>query len=86
MVIVTIDIETGATLTAPEIVTRGWVYEAEAEGLLADCSAAVEKAIGEIKDLTDIEAVQRAVRRSAGRFVNKETKRKPMIVPVVLEA
>ncbi|MGK2929222.1 MAG: ribonuclease J [Acidimicrobiales bacterium] len=86
VVIVTIDVETGATLNAPEIVTRGWVYEAEAEGLLADCSAAVEKAIGEVKDLTDIEAVQRAVRRSAGRFVNKETKRKPMIVPVVLEA
>ncbi len=86
VVIVTVDVETGAMITGPEIVTRGWVYEAEAEGLLADCAAAVEKAVGEVKDLSDIEAVQRAVRRSAGRFVNKETKRRPMIVPVVLEA
>ncbi len=86
VVIVTVDVETGAMITGPEIVTRGWVYEAEAEGLLADCAAAVEKGVGEVKDLSDIEAVQRAVRRAAGRFVNKETKRRPMIVPVVLEA
>lgn len=86
VVIVTVDVETGEIITGPEIVTRGWTYEKEAEGLLAECAAAVEKGIGEVKDLSDIEAVQRAVRRSAGRFVNKETKRRPMIVPVVLEA
>jgi ribonuclease J len=86
VVIVTVDVETGALISTPEIVTRGWIYEAEAEGLLAECAADVEKAVGEVKDATDIEAVQRAVRRAAGRFVNKETKRRPMIVPVVLEA
>ena len=86
VVIVTLDVDSGALITAPEIVTRGWVYEAEAEGLLADCAAAVEKAVGEVKDPSDIEAVQRAARRAAGRFVNKETKRRPMIVPVVIEA
>ena len=86
VVIVTLDVESGALITKPEIVTRGWVYEAEAEGLLADCANAVEKAIGEVKDTTDIEAVQRAARKGAGRFVNKETKRRPMIVPVVIEA
>ncbi len=86
VVIVTVDVETGALLTKPEIVTRGWVYEAEAEGLLNDCAAAVEKAIGEVKDTADIEALQRAARKAAGRFVHKETKRRPMIVPVVLEA
>jgi ribonuclease J len=35
---------------------------------------------------TDIENVQRVVRRAAGRFVNEKTKRRPMIVPVVMEA
>ncbi len=86
VVIVTVDIESGALITKPEIVTRGWVYEEEAEGLLADCANVVEKAIGEVKDTSDIEAVQRAARKAAGRFVNKETKRRPMIVPVVIEA
>lgn len=86
VVIVTVDVETGAVLNRPEIVTRGWIYEKEAEGLLAECANEVEKAVAEVKDATDIEAVQRAARRAAGRFVNRETKRKPMIVPVVLEA
>ncbi len=86
VVIVTVDVESGALITKPEIVTRGWVYEAEAEGLLAECANEVEKAVGEVKDTSDIEAIQRAARRAAGRFVNRETKRRPMIVPVVLEA
>ena len=33
----------------------------------------------------DIEALQRVIRRAAGRFVKKRTKRQPMIVPVVVE-
>ena len=86
VVIVTVDVETGAVLSRPEIVTRGWIYEKEAEGLLAECANEVEKAVSEVKDTSDIEAVQRAARRAAGRFVNRETKRKPMIVPVVIEA
>ena len=86
VVIVTVDVETGAVLNRPEIVTRGWIYEKEAEGLLTECANEVEKAVSEVKDTSDIEAVQRAARRAAGRFVNRETKRKPMIVPVVLEA
>jgi len=86
VVIVTVDVESGALITRPEIVTRGWIYEAEAEGLLAECANEVEKAVAEVKDTTDIEAIQRAARRAAGRFVNRETKRRPMIVPVVIEA
>jgi ribonuclease J len=86
VVIVTVDVESGAVITRPEIVTRGWIYEAEAEGLLAECANEVEKAIAEVKDATDVEALQRAARRAAGRFVNRETKRRPMIVPVVIEA
>ncbi|MDP3399667.1 MAG: hypothetical protein Q8R97_00940, partial [Brevundimonas sp.] len=86
VVIVTVDVETGAVLNRPEIVTRGWIYEKEAEGLLAECANEVEKAVAEVKDTSDIEAIQRAARKAAGRFVNRETKRKPMIVPVVLEA
>ena len=34
----------------------------------------------------DLDTLQRTVRRAAGRFVNDRTKRKPMIVPVVMEA
>ena len=45
--------------------------------------AAVESALG--KGERDVEALERDVRRAAGKFVNERTKRRPMIVPVVME-
>jgi ribonuclease J len=88
VVVVTIDSQTGAILTGPEIITRGWVYAPEAEDLLDQCAERVRDAIKEAsnKDALDIESVQRYVRRAAGKFVNEQTRRRPMIVPVVMEA
>ena len=87
VVVVTVDMQTGKVLTGPDIITRGWVYAPEAEDLLDEAcdrvSAAVEAALknGE----RDVEALERDVRRTAGKFVNERTKRRPMIVPVVME-
>jgi ribonuclease J len=88
VVVVTVDSRTGVILTGPEVITRGWVYAPEAEELLDECAEVVTQALKEISDgnPTDLETLQRTVRRAAGRFVNDRTKRKPMIVPVVMEA
>jgi ribonuclease J len=88
VVVVTVDVNTGAILVGPEVITRGWVYSPEAEPLLAECADVVRQAVKEdfAKGATDIEALQKVVRRAAGRFVNESTKRRPMIVPVVMEA
>ena len=75
-------------MIGPEIVTRGWVHAPEAEDLLDECAEVVRAAIADLfrNGRTDIENVQRVVRRAAGRFVSDKTKRRPMIVPVVMEA
>ena len=88
VVVVTVDVATGAILTGPEVITRGWVYAPEAEPLLSECADEVRQAVKEsfAEGGTDIEALQKVVRRAAGRFVNESTKRRPMIVPVVMEA
>ncbi|HUC33316.1 MAG TPA: ribonuclease J [Ilumatobacteraceae bacterium] len=88
VVVVTVDIESGKVLTGPEIITRGWVYAPEAEDLLDEaCDAvasAVERTLAE--GVRDVESLERDVRRAAGRFVSERTRRRPMIVPVVMEA
>ena len=60
---------------------------AEAEDLLDEAcdtvAVAVEKALAE--GVRDVESLERDVRRAAGKFVNERTKRRPMIVPVVME-
>ena len=86
VVIATVDSETNEVITGPEIITRGWVYAPEADDLLDEAEdtvrAALEKALRD--GVTDIDNLEREVRRATGKFVSDRTKRRPMIVPVVM--
>jgi ribonuclease J len=89
VVVVTVDAQSGAIITGPEVITRGWVYAPEAEDLLDECADEVRKAVQAAFDgdaPVDIETLQRHVRKAAGKFVSDRTRRRPMIVPVVMEA
>jgi len=88
VVVVTVDSQTGKVLTGPEIITRGWVYAPEAEDLLDEACDTIAKAVEQAlaSGVRDVEALERDVRRAAGKFVNDRTRRRPMIVPVVMEA
>ncbi len=85
MVIVTVDVKSGKVIAGREIVTRGWVHATEAEDLLEEARRRVVRAIEQADD-TDFDTLKRTVRKSLAAFVNERTKRKPMIVPVVMEA
>jgi ribonuclease J len=87
VVIVTVDSVTGEVVTGPEIVTRGWVYAPEAEELLDDAKAAVLASLKEAADegATDFDTLRRHARRSLGKFINERTKRRPAVIPVVME-
>lgn len=87
VVIVTVAPQTKEIISGPEIVTRGWVYAPEAETLLGEAVETVRKQLQETlqSGQHDIEALRQVVRRSTGKFVSERTKRKPMILPVVLE-
>lgn len=87
VVIITVDAKSGEVLTGPEIITRGWVYAPEAEALLDEARQAVLQALEDAADSgsVDFEALRRRARSALGRFVNERTRRRPMIVPVVIE-
>jgi len=88
VVVVAVDAQSGEVLTGPEIITRGWVYAPEAEELLAEARQRVVESLEEAaqEGATDFETLKRHVRQAVGRFVSERTKRRPMIVPVVMEA
>ena len=88
VVIVGVDVESRTIFTGPEVITRGWVHASEAESLLQEAADKVREAVLEALEdhATDIETLQRRVRKAAGRFVNQRTRRRPMIVPVVMES
>jgi len=88
VVIATVDVDSGKVIAGPEIITRGWVYAPEAEDLLDEACERVADAVETAfaSGIKDVEALEREVRRAAGKFVNERTRRRPMIVPVVMEA
>jgi ribonuclease J len=85
VVIVTVDRKSGEIIAGPEIITRGWVYENEALDLIEEARQAVRLGILTAED-TDFETIKRHARKALGEFVNQRTRRRPMIVPVVMEA
>ena len=88
VVVVAVDREAGTVITGPEVITRGWVYAPEAEDLLGEATETLRQVVESAfaRGVTDVESLEREVRRAAGRFVSDRTKRRPMIVPVVMEA
>jgi len=86
VVIVTVDHDSAEIITGPEVITRGWIYADEAEDLLEEMRTLIADAVMVAleKGDHDSETLQRVVRKKAGKFVSDRTKRRPMIVPVVM--
>jgi ribonuclease J len=87
VVIVTVDSATGEIVTGPEIVTRGWVYAPEAEDLLEDAKQVVRDSIAAAahEGATDFDTMRRHCRKSLARFIDERTRRRPAVIPVVME-
>jgi ribonuclease J len=87
VVFVTVDKRSGKIVSGPEIVTKGWVHATEAESLLEEARDTVRKAVEDTTESggTDFDTVRRSARRTLGKFINEKTKRRPAIIPVVLE-
>ena len=84
-VIVVIDSQTGKVVSGPEIHARGF---AEQDGTFDEIKDpiidALDKAVSEGVD--DAYQLQQTIRRVVGRWVSGRLRRRPMIIPVVLEA
>ena len=75
VVVVTVDVNTGAIITGPEVITRGWVYAPEAEALLAECADAVRQAVKEAFADRARPTSRRSRRSCAGRPAGSSTSR-----------
>ena len=82
-VIVVVDSVNGKVAAGPEIHARGFV-DVDFDEIREPIRDAVDAAIAEGN--TDAYTLQQVVRRVVGRWVNKAHRRRPMIIPVVVEA
>jgi ribonuclease J len=87
IVVVTIDARSGEIVAGPELITRGWVYAPEADSLLEEARKVITISLEEVtaKGTCDVDTLRRHVRQATGRFVSERTRRRPMILPIVME-
>lgn len=88
IVVLTLEKYSSNLLAGPDIVTRGFVYVREAEDLMGEARIAVEHALDacQQKSITDWGKMKTVIKDSLGEFVWKRTKRRPMILPIIMEA
>jgi len=88
IVVFTLDRASNQLLSGPDIVTRGFVYVRESEDLIDEAHDVAEDALGSALDanVTDWGKLKLTVRDALGSFVWRRTKRRPMILPIIMEA
>lgn len=85
--IIVIDSKTGETVYGPDIFSRGFVFEDESQSLLKEAKEVAEKTLAELTPevRSDIMEVKEEIRRALRRFCNKKLKRRPVVVPLIIE-
>ena len=87
VVIVTLDAKTGELIGSPDLISRGFIYMKENRDLIEKTRAKV-KAIAKDKKVntpTDDDYVKNKIRNEIGQFLFVSTKRRPMVLPVVIK-
>lgn len=85
-VILVVDKKTGAMLSSPDIISRGFIYMRESEDLINKARAEIRRlATKKEGKKPDWANVKNKIREEIGRFLYHKTKRRPMILPVIIE-
>ena len=89
VVIVTVNHETGQIVTSPDIISRGFIYMRENENLVHKARAEIKRLFSkhstDRKPRGDWGLIKTKLREELGEFLHKETERRPMVIPVVIE-
>lgn len=87
IVVVTINKETGTVIAGPDIVSRGFVYVRESEQLIDDARERVREALQvcEKRGVTEWATIKSQVRDVLNKYLYEKTKRRPMILPIIME-
>lgn len=87
IVVVTMNKQTHRVVSCPDIVSRGFVYVRESEALMDEATARVQQALDRCEDekVKEWAAIKSNVRDALGRYLFEKTRRRPMILPIIME-
>lgn len=87
VVVVTLSKEQGTILSGPDIISRGFVYVRESEGLLDEANRIVTSTLNKLmnENVNEWASLKTHVKDALGRFLYEQTRRRPMILPIIME-
>ena len=87
IIVVTMEKSTGRGVPGPDIVSRGFVYVRESEALMEEAREKVKLALDKCEEgkVTEWAAIKSNVRDALGRYLFDKTRRRPMILPIIME-
>lgn len=87
IIVLTMDKASGTIVAGPDIVSRGFVYVRESEALMDEAREKVKQALDKCEEnhISEWSAIKSNVRDALGRYLYERTKRRPMILPIIME-
>ena len=87
VVVVTLSKQDGTILSGPDIISRGFVYVRESEGLLDEANRIVTNTLNKLmnENVNEWASLKTHVKDALGRFLYEQTRRRPMILPIIME-
>lgn len=87
IVVVTLDKKSKQIISGPEIITRGFVYVRESEELIGNATKVVADIVDRSMQEYAIEwsAIKLSIREALNQFLYEKTRRRPMILPIIME-
>lgn len=86
-VVVTIEKEAYSVIAGPDIITRGFVYAKESEELINEAREIVKRELEKCLDnrITEWVVIKSGIKNALGKFLYEKTKRRPIILPIIME-
>ncbi len=87
IVVLTMDSATGEVIAGPDMISRGFVYVRESENLMDDVKALISLKINECVNsgISDWATIKSIIKDNLRDYMYRETKRNPMILPIIME-
>ena len=87
VIIATIDRDSGKLLKNPDIISRGFIYLKENQEILEEVRKKIRIILGKIPHAQelDVDYAKSMIRDQVGQFLYNKTKRRPMVLPVIIE-
>lgn len=87
VIVLTLNKSDQRLISGPDTITRGFVYVKNSENLINEVNGLVKKTVNDLQaeNIRQWSEIKQSIKKSVGQFLFQQTKRKPMILPIIIE-